>query len=180
MRLVGGRHGRRISDVSTLPAGPRRSATGGRMRKGTMLLPLLAGALTSCSSPLAADLSTYEESLRRWEAAAIHSYTFRYELNCFCGGPGVRPVEIEVRDGSVFAVSFSDGEPPEPYALDAYPTVPDLFHQVRAALDRKPFAVRVEYDGVLGYPREFFADFLENAVDEELGFQATDLVPAPD
>ncbi len=74
-------------------------------------------------------------------------------------------------------MSFPDGEPPESYDLAEYPTIPDLFADVEASLARKPFSVRVEYDAELGYPREFFADFVENAVDEELGFLATDLTP---
>jgi hypothetical protein len=124
---------------------------------------------------LAIEQDAFRENLAKWSAAAIEDYEFDYRRNCFCGGPGVRPVHIEIRGGEVVAVSFPDGEPPDTYDLAAYPTVPDLFADVEASLARKPFSVMVEYDGVLGYPRNFFADFVEDAVDEELGFIATDL-----
>ncbi len=170
----------RSGGASPPASGPLRSRSARiAIRRLLRTLPLLLSlAPSGCSSPLAADLSSYEEGLRRWEAAGIDAYSFRYELRCFCGGPGIRPAEIEVRDGSVVAVRFPDGEPPEPYNLEAYPTVPALFQEVRSALERKPFAVRAEYDGALGYPKEFFADFLENAIDEEFGFRAWGLVAA--
>ena len=126
---------------------------------------------------MGAERDELEEGLRRWEEAAIESYAFRYQLVCFCGGPGVRPVEIEVRDGRVSAVSFPDGNPPDPFPLDDYPTIPQLFETIEESLAREPFFVRAEYDAVLGYPRDFFADFVENAVDEELGFTVADLLP---
>lgn len=142
---------------------------------------LLAVSLPpGCSNPLATERDAFEENLQKWNAAAIGAYEFDYQLNCFCGGPGVRPVHIEVRAGAVVAVSFPDGEGPEPYDLAEYPTIPNLFADVEASLARKPFSVMVEYDALLGYPREFFADFVENAVDEELGFSATGLAPISD
>jgi hypothetical protein len=142
---------------------------------------LLAASLPpGCSNPLATETDAFEENLQKWNAAAIDAYEFDYRLNCFCGGPGVRPVHIAVRAGAVVAVSFADGGPPESYDLAEYPTIPDLFADVDASLARKPFSVMVEYDGELGYPRELFADFVENAVDEELGFLATDLTPITD
>lgn len=141
---------------------------------------MLAGALVSlagCSSPLGVERDALEESIRLWEAAAIDDYSFRYQLNCFCAGPGIQPVDIEVRGGSVVGVSYPDGGSAESYPLQDYPTVTDLFAEIRAALDREPFLVRVEYDRSLGYPREFFADFIRNAVDEEWGFRAAELTP---
>jgi hypothetical protein len=141
---------------------------------------LASSLLPGCSNPLATERDAFEENLQTWNAAAIDAYEFDYQLNCFCGGPGVRPVHIEVRSGVVVAVSFPDGGPPDSYDLADYPTIPDLFADVEASLARKPFSVMVEYDGALGYPRNFFADFVENAVDEELGFVATDLTPIAD
>ncbi len=108
---------------------------------------LAASLLPGCSNPLATERDAFEENLQKWNAAAIDAYEFDYRLNCFCGGPGVRPVHIDVRAGAVIAVSFSDGGPPEPYDLAEYPTIPDLFADVEASLARKPFSVRVEYDG---------------------------------
>ena len=130
-----------------------------------------------CSSPLGSERAALEENREKWSAAAIEAYAFDYRLTCFCGGPGARPVRIEVRAGSVVAVSFPDGGPPAPAELAAYPTVPDLFADVQAALAREPFSIRVEYDGALGYPRDFFADFEEQAIDEEYGFVVSGLTP---
>lgn len=142
---------------------------------------LLAGSLLpGCSNPLAPERAALAENVQKWTAAAIDDYAFEYRLNCFCGGPGVRPVRIEVQAGSVVAVSSLDGGPPDSYDLSEYPTVPDLFADVEDSLARKPFSVRVEYDVALGYPREFFADFEENAVDEEFGFSASELTPMED
>ncbi len=133
--------------------------------------------LSGCSSPLGAEQNALAKSLRTWEEAAIEAYTFRYQLVCFCGGPGVRPVDIEVRAGRVVGVSFPDAAPPDPFPLDEYPTIEELFLTIEESLARKPFFVRTDYDADLGYPRDFFADFIENAVDEELGFTASGLTP---
>ncbi len=134
--------------------------------------------LPGCSNPLGAEQDASERGLRQWQEAAIDAYAFRYQLVCFCGGPGVRPVDIEVRGGEVVGVSFPDEQPPDPFPLDEYPTVEELFQTISQSLDREPFFLRAEYDADLGYPRDFFADFVENAVDEELGFTASGLTPA--
>ncbi len=178
-----------VGVIPALVAGPvervfaSKSGARGQFRAcsaGPIFLVLfgIAGALAGCSDPLGPERDTFEENLGKWLAASIDSYTYRYQLNCFCGGPGIRPVDIQVENGIVVAVSFPGGGPPEAFPLDDYPTVAELFANVSEALDREPFSVRVMYDGALGYPRDFFADFEENVADEELGFLASNLTPA--
>ena len=53
---------------------------------------------------MAIEQDAFRENLAKWSAAAIEDYEFDYRRNCFCGGPGVRPVHIEIRGGEVVAV----------------------------------------------------------------------------
>lgn len=138
----------------------------------------LVAILPGCSSVTGPAAEELEENLRTWRARGISSYTYAYRLNCFCGGPGIRPVEIEVRDGAVAAVRVLEtGEPEEFFDPEAFPTVEDLFQTIREALDRDPFRIRAEYDDLLGYPRDVFIDFEQNVIDEEFGFVTSDLEP---
>lgn len=138
---------------------------------------LLAVLLPGCSSdPLGPHRGELEKNQEKWRAQGIASYTYDYRLNCFCGGPGIQPVRIEVREGEVVEVTLQEtGEPVDPSTVDDFPTVEDLFGMIRNALEREPFRAEAAYDPLLGYPRDVFIDFEEWVADEEFGFVASDL-----
>jgi hypothetical protein len=60
--------------------------------------------------------------------------------------------------------------------LSDYPTIEDLFETLENWLSQDPHEVSADYHAELGYPTDVFIDFIENAIDEELGFVASGLV----
>ncbi len=141
---------------------------------------LLAPLLLACGSGPLAPAHELERNLALWRAQAIDSYTYDYQLHCFCGGPAIQPVTIEVREGEVVRVTSRDtGEPLDPEHLEDFPTVEELFETIRDALERDPFRFEAIYDPELGHPREVFVDFEEQVNDEERGFTAANLEAAP-
>jgi hypothetical protein len=141
---------------------------------GCVLVAVVAVACSDSAGPESEDLSANREL---WRSQDITTYRYDYRLNCFCGGPGSELVTIEVADGQVVRVTVKDsGAEVPPSELELYPTVEDLFDMVEDWLARDPHDARADYHPDLGYPTDVFIDFIENAIDEELGFIATALV----
>jgi len=142
---------------------------------------LIAGALmsgaVSCDDPTGPARDALNANRELWRSQDIVSYRYEYRLNCFCGGPGSEPVAIEVDDGEVVRVTLTlTSEEVPPSQLSDYPTIEDLFETLDDWLSRDPHDVSADYHAELGYPVDVFIDFIENAIDEELGFVASGLV----
>lgn len=118
------------------------------------------------------------EARRLWEATGPDAYEFTYELNCFCGGPGNPPARVTVAGGRVTGafVPAEDRQVPED-EMAGYPTIPDLFDDVEAWLERDPVSARTLFDPDFGHPVDVFVDFRADVADEELGFRVRELVP---
>lgn len=151
-------------------------------KKPTWALPV-ATLLTACGSGPLGTVDNLERNLERWRAQEIDSYTYDYQLSCFCAGPAIQPVTIEVRAGELFAVTSREtGEPVDPEIVGDFPSVEDLFEEIREALRREPFRFEATYHATLGYPQEMFVDFEERVDDDERSFTASNLQetdPAP-
>ncbi len=146
-------------------------------KKATWAL-LAALLLPACGSGPLGTVENLERNRELWRAQGIDSYTYDYQLSCFCGGPAIQPVTIEVRDGEVVEVTSREtGEPVDPEFLEEFPTVEDLFEEIREALRREPFRFEATYHPGLGHPQEMFVDFEEHVNDEERGFTASNLAP---
>jgi hypothetical protein len=149
---------------------------------GRVMVMVMLGALATvagCSDPLGPERDALEANRAKWASLGISSYRYEYALNCFCGGPGARPVAVVVQDGVVEAVSYPDSEEAvEPWEPADYPTIDDLFERVEESLDREPYKAWVEYDARYGYPADAYFDFEQNAIDEEFGFVVTEFVVA--
>ena len=145
---------------------------------GPPLLVLAAALLVGACGEAPFGPGDLSEARRLWEARGPTSYSFTYELNCFCAGPGIPPARITVTDGEVTGAFHpsSDRQVPED-DLTAYPTVRDLFEDVADWLSRDPASARTEFDPDLGHPVDVFVDFHERTADEELGFRVRELAP---
>ena len=152
----------------------RRALARGGEACALLLLGLLACSLTEPESRVGPELEAAREL---WRAQDLTDYAFEYRLTCFCGGPGVPPVRIEVVDGEVTAVTLLDGGQ-APFEPGEYPTVDELFDRIEEQLARDPFRVlRLEFHPETGHPTDVFIDFHENVADEEWGFRTSEVEP---
>lgn len=151
----------------------RKVGTGPRLR--AVALAVLTITATACESSTGPDESGLDRNRAKWEALGILDYGFEFQLNCFCGGLGIEPIFIEVREGEATnVVVLATGESLDP-GDQPVPTIDDLFLQMEEALSRDPHMFRAQYHPAMGYPMEVFIDFEKNAIDEEWGFTVRNL-----
>jgi hypothetical protein len=139
---------------------------------------VLALAAAACGNPLS-PTEDLEDARRTWSRQGLTSYRFNVSQLCFCG-PDVRGVfHVVVERGSVTSVTDAEtGAPRTPHP--AVPlTVEALFDKVEEAIERDADEIDVRYDPMLGYPQEIAIDFIENAIDDEVTYVVSDLMPLP-
>ena len=133
-------------------------------------------ALSACDNPMGPD-DDLEEARQKWSRQGFDSYRFTVSQLCFCG-PDVRGTfRVVIQRGQVASVTDAQtGEPRTPHP--AVPlTVEALFQKIEDAIDEDADEIDVRYDPALGYPQEIAIDFIENAIDDEVTYTASDLAP---
>jgi hypothetical protein len=110
-----------------------------------------------------------------WEAAGITSYTYELRRLCYCVLAG--DLTVTVADRAVVAVERADGGPIPASERHHVETIEDLFAIIQDAIDERAFRYAVEFDAELGYPTVVDLDPIRNVVDEEVRYEASDLVP---
>lgn len=152
------------------PAGPPRAP---RDTARWPALALLLLSVVACSEgPLGPARESLQANRDLWDRRGPASYSYVYEVNCFCASPALRPVRITVETGEVVgAVREETGDEVE----GQFPTVEDLFERIQDAVDREAHEISAGYDPELGYPTAVFIDYERRVIDEEFGFLASDL-----
>lgn len=139
---------------------------------------MLAAALplAACSeSGFGPEMRELEQNRTKWEASAPASYVYAVERLCFCGYFGAARVTVE--NGVAVSAVWVDpqGQSVEP-TTELFPGVDGLFDILEDAFARNAHSVEVTYDPATGVPTEFQIDYIELAVDEELGMRITEPV----
>lgn len=110
-----------------------------------------------------------ERSRARWEDEGILAYRFTSVTSCECIAGFVGPVETEVRDGRIVAVTPLQGDEPVPEEQwAAFHTIEELFDWIEEAIERPAYQFDVTYDPALGYPTRINLDFDERVIDDEI------------
>ena len=126
------------------------------MRRIFAGLLIQLAVLAGCSPQPAGETgSTGDLSVNRrsWNTAAIASYRYDFQQQCFCVQEQVQPVTIEVRHGEIARVTHRDtGERLAAPGNVRWPTMDELFRIIEAAQQQGREPLRVEYDAQLGYP----------------------------
>ncbi|GAB3257444.1 DUF6174 domain-containing protein [Nocardioides dilutus] len=103
-------------------------------------------------------------------------YTYTLVLACFCVGGGT-PVDVTVRDGEVVdAVYDGDGRGADagtPADEFLWLTINDVIDE---ANNTEADSVRVEWPAGQDYPTSVYVDEDRDTVDEERGYQVSDVV----
>jgi hypothetical protein len=146
-------------------------------------LVILAPLLAACGAtgPEDARLAALEAHLARWHRVGPTSYVYAIERMCFCPAEYLGPVRVWVENREVVELAYVDtGLGVAPDLAAEFPTVEGLFEVLRSAIERRADRIDVTYDAVLGLPLDFWIDYSEMAVDEELGMRVTEAVgPLP-
>lgn len=123
------------------------------------------------------DRDRLETARAVWRSQGIDSYSFVLQRLCFCAG-GTEPATVLVRGGERISVTVVEtGQPVPADFTQYYLTVDELFDFIADAIDRKAHSIRVSYHATLGHPTSIAIDYLENAIDEEMAFEASALQP---
>lgn len=154
--------------------------TTGSPRFGRVPLVALVTLAAACG-PLAPDLwedrqERLERSRERWQDARITAYRFTSVTSCECIPGFVGPVEIEVVDGRITAltpVQETVTVPEEHWP--AFPTIEELFDRIEDAIARRAHQLDVDYDPLLGHPTQIGLDLDGQMVDDELGVRVSAL-----
>lgn len=119
-----------------------------------------------------------DEMLGMWRALGLSKYQYKLRWSCFC-----RPLSgtVTVHDGKVVAVTDardSNGSPIPNPDLSEFKSIEDLFEIVRresAAAD----ALTVVFDRIMNFPTRIEIDYISQAVDDEIAYEASDVRPIP-
>jgi hypothetical protein len=128
------------------------------------------------------DLSDAEA---RWQATRPTDYAFELRLSCFCGNALPVFTLLEVRGDSLVAATPIAPPPGLPVVpLAQWPTVPDLFAQLRATAtaandDDVIVDVTADYDPVYGYPIRIAVQCRSDVTDCGSLIEARGLQPLP-
>ena len=151
-----------------------------------LLLLLLAIILSACSAMQ--PKSEVEQARDKWQAANISHYRFNLFIGCFCAFRDEMPLIVEVKDGKVVSLqSESVGEinPANLQYYERYLTIDKLFNEIEKGFksedaESKPAeTLTVTYDETYGFPTQISIDFIEQAVDDELGLTISNFEVLP-
>ena len=127
------------------------------------------------SGPLDEAQARLNDARRMWRSQSVSAYSYVYARSCFCAPDAREPVRIIVRSQRVQSVvTVSTGASRSPAE---FRTIDGLFDMIQDAIDDGVASVVAEYDPRLGFPRTVYIDVDARLADEEVAFEARDLVP---
>lgn len=134
-----------------------------------ILFSMIAACADTRTSP--ADL----EQLHKWESMGIRDYVIQQQRQCFCVDGG-RIAEIVIRADTIFSITAVDTLP-YPLQSSEYLSIGSLFAFIETSRMLSSARIEVIYNEQLGYPERVFVDHLPNAVDDEIAYVTSSLLP---
>lgn len=119
------------------------------------------------------------ENQAKWKNAGVQSYRFKLHIGCFCAFRDRMPLTIEVRDGQVTSMTYSDGTPvpagdPGREMFERFATIERIFTELRSGPSAAAELVRTTYDPTYGFPADLYIDPLQQAADDEFSVQVSE------
>ena len=122
-------------------------------------------------------LSEFEINKSRWQASNLNNYQFDFRWICFCEHDYISPATITVEDGTINSAIYTETQiPVHVNKLDRYKIIDGLFSFIQDAYDKNAYQISINYDPHDGYPFEGSVDYVEMMVDEEKGFEISNLM----
>lgn len=128
-----------------------------------------SGCASQSTDPVVVDLASARAA---WAQQGPADYRIDVRRLCFCGYDVTRAVRVTVRNSVIVERTYADDGSLVSANPEFFPDVPGLFAVIEDAIARDAHRIDVAYDPDLGFPRTIAIDYIEQAVDEELTFQA--------
>lgn len=132
---------------------------------------LLIG-LTACRSAGQSPQGVLNRNRNSWNDQAPSHYQFTLQVGCFCVPDFTRPVQIEVRDGTVVSKSYADnGQAVNNDFFESYDTMDELFAVIEKAIEDEADVIDIAYHPDYGYPEQISLDYIKEALDDEVAYR---------
>ncbi len=129
----------------------------------------LAAATGGCDVLDPDGLDELRRNRQLWQAQGVRDYTYVLSRSCFCALEAIGPVEITVRGGQVESREYVETGDPVTLWLESWPSIDGLFDLLERAADGDADRVAITYHPDRGYPLTADIDYIEHAIDDELG-----------
>ncbi len=151
------------------------------MKRLTLIILLITAAALALVGALiyrghAFGNNKFSNAHGRWQSASVTHYRFNLRVACFCAFTDKMPMTIEVKDGQIVSIHYSDGTPvsaQDQLMFERYITIDKLFDFTAQSL-KDADQIEVVYDPTYGFPTTVQIDFIKQAADDELGLFVTD------
>ncbi len=150
------------------------------MTQRILVALLVVFALVSCTTDDDTMLRELAKNRELWEASNIENYSLNQRVSCFCAGPYSWTVfvkgklkdkvefdETQLEIGQTYDEIYED-------VLNSARTVEEIFEFLERTINKEVASLRVEYNEEYGFPTLISIDYIENAVDDEIGYIYTD------
>ena len=117
-----------------------------------------------------------KEAQELWRSRRPLRYVYTIQRQCFCTEDARGPVRVTVDGETVVSQLYDDGRAVDVEAAAWFPSVDGLFTVLLDAFDQGAYEIRATYDPELGVPVDFWIDYAQHTIDEELGFTVTEAV----
>ena len=147
------------------------------LRIAALLLPLVTVIASCAGDPTGTGTAGLRlaNAERRWNEAALASYSFKSTINCFCLDTYRGPMLVTVRQGTVTSVIDVASGAARP--LDFRTPIDMLFGLVRTELSERPELLKTAFDSKLGFPT--LISYGEQALDGGGVITISDVVAVP-
>ena len=146
-----------------------------------ILFILVAILMTGCASLVGQASSEVERAQEKWQDANISHYSYELTISCFCVFSPDMPLVIEVQNGEAVSMTYKSGKEIDAANMELfqrYDTIDKVFAELEKAQSEAE-RVEVTYDETYGFPTQISIDFIEQAVDDELGLTISNFEVLP-
>ncbi len=126
----------------------------------------------SCSKEKIESLSEFKLNKNKWEALAVNSYNYTFQISCYCIREATLPKAVQVVNGEILKVDGASYDEDEYWGVH---TIDQLFDLIDKAEKDKVHRLEAEYNVVKGYPTKVYIDRDEMMADEEMSYYVSDL-----
>jgi len=134
-------------------------------------ISLLAFLFLSCSKEKSESPSDFELYKNKWESLAVDSYSYTFQISCFCLMEATLPKNVVVYKNQIVNV---DGLSYDNEKHGSVLTIDQLFDFIEESEKNNVHLLEVTYHSKKGYPISLYIDQDEMIADEEMGYYVSD------